>query len=103
MFIIIDESNQSQFKSFIHESVKSQSQFRRMVKFFGYEREGQSIESEFKGMTEIQARLLLRLLLIPNCGDDEIDNVIKCLVVCLKMSERQPDSKGTHIYIILLR
>ena len=99
MIIIIDDSNcnQSRFKSFIHESVKSQSQFKRMVKFFGYEHEGRCIERKFKGMINTQARLLLRLLLIPNCGDDDIEDVIKCLDDCLEMSESQLDSEGTHI------
>ena len=90
---LIDDSNQPRFKSFMQANVKSLPKFREVVKFFGFEREGQSIEREFSGIIQTQVELLLRLILLPNCCD-EIDCVVKCLSDCLEKHENWCTSEG---------
>ena len=94
-----DDSNQPEFKSFIQESAVSQIEFRKVVKFFTSDHERQFIEQEFGGIIKYQADLLLRLILLPNCGD-EIGDVIACLRDCLNESSSQPTCGGMIIVVI---
>ena len=97
--IILDDSNHPEFKSFIQASVQSQSEFRKVVKFFNFECEGRSIQRGFDGIIKSQTNLLLRLILLPSC-DDEIVDVIACLRECLNESTSQHTSGGKIMVVI---